>query len=456
MTAENNKLHTLLCMLKTARSQAERSDLIRFASKVRGRRIVADALWAALGVSGTSVVSLLQVLVISRWADNGDYGKATLVLGAVGLANGLLIGPLSQSHLRLLFDYRQKGLELSFERVYTSLQVQVSVACVGAYLFFACAMASQGKVFYLASLPCACVMLSVQPQLARELNRLEASRHQRSINVTSLLIQAIILVVLIVLLRISTIPGDVAVLVAQLAGPLAALLWLRRGRISIEDTASAEDTAVVSKKVMGSVFSYGWSLPLTWLTYWLMSNSDRYFLESFLSEAAVGTYSVNSSLWSKPFMLLNGTLETLTRSLVYRSSTGHQGPSVWAVLKGRLVVTAVASVLAIVAIMIAWKLADDFVLAPHYRGTRSLAITIAVAYTFHAVAHCFTPVLLGRGLAHLSLVAAVSGAAASASCNYFLIPKYGMSGAASAAVVGYLVFAVAMALATLAASGKRR
>ena len=108
-----------------------------------------------------------------------------------------------------------------------------------------------------------------------------------------------------------------------------------------------------------------------------------------------------------------------------------------------------ASFLAILAIAIAWKTADDWLLAPHYRGTRSLAITIAVAYTLHAIAHCFTPVLLGRGVAHLSLVAAVSGAAASATCNYFLIPKYGMSGAASAAAVGYLVVASAMALATL-------
>ena len=449
MIDQNKKLDKLLRMLKAIPSLSQRNALINAASKIRGRRIVADALWASLGVSGSAVFSLLQVLAISRWADNADYGRATLVLGAIGLANGILIGPLSQSHLRLLFDYRQSGLELSFERVYTSLQVKVSVACVAAYLLFALAMASQGKTFYLASLPFACVILSIQPQFARELNRLEASRNQRRINVASLLNQAVILSALVLLLRIPTIPGDVAVLVAQVAGPTSAMLWLRRGRSSIEDNASAEETTFVSKKVMASVFSYGWSLPLTWLTYWLMSNSDRYFLESFLSEAAVGTYSVNSSLWSKPFMLLNGTLETLTRPLIYRSSAGHQGPSVLAVLKGRLLVTVGASFLAILAIAIAWKTADDWLLAPHYRGTRSLAITIAVAYTLHAIAHCFTPVLLGRGLAHLSLVAAVSGAAASATCNYFLIPKYGMSGAASAAAVGYLVFASAMALATL-------
>src|SRR5689334_17498951 len=74
------------------------------------RRIVGDAVWVAISSGVSAVIALVNVRIVSRMCDAASYGEASLVLGVVTLISGLVLGPLSMTHLRLIYEYRARQM----------------------------------------------------------------------------------------------------------------------------------------------------------------------------------------------------------------------------------------------------------------------------------------------------------------------------------------------------------
>jgi O-antigen/teichoic acid export membrane protein len=416
-------------------------------------RARSEGAWAFAGTLGNALLSLALVKVISSRADVGQFGETSLVLGVVALVQGVALSPISMSHLRLLYTYQARGQDHAFDVAFRTLALQASTLASAIYLLAAFSFHALGTSFYLRHAPLACALLFVQPQLAQQLNWAESMRRQRQVALTVLLSQTGMLVATAVLLRARLVDPGTAILTGQLAGPLLALAIARLSAPS-HPNRSIEVPDSLPRELRRAVLRYGWSFPLSWALSWITSTSDRYFLVASLTPMVVGAYAANYGLWSKPFLLLNGSLDLLTRPILYRAGIKGDGLRSRQVVALRAGVSLVSSAVLVLAVALLFDPVGSLLLTSAYRIPKSAAIGIAIGYGLYSLAQCFTPVLLSQDRPHLALIATGVGAAAGAIANFVFIPRFGTNGAALACVIGF--GALAVVLSTLGWMGLKR
>jgi O-antigen/teichoic acid export membrane protein len=412
------------------------------------RRIVGDAVWVAISSGVSAVIALVNVRIVSRMCDAASYGEASLVLGIVTLISGLVLGPLSMTHLRLIYEYRARSMSAWFGGAFGRLFRWSAVACATVYATIAVISSVTGGVIYRRHLVGAVLLLLVSPQLSMIQNRNESVRNQRSLAGINILQQLSGVCGTVLLLR-AGVPGGYAIVYSQLVAMVLPILLFGKKPV-VEKEASIEvdptQQLVEGRRLRSTVVTYGWSVAAGRIAAWVASTSDRYLVEMFLSLERVGVYTLNYGLWSKPYLVLTGIFEIASRPIIYQRAADGKWSEVRRIIRIRLLVSVAVCLVVTPVLYLLTGWLSSIILSPGYDVGKGLVAWLLIGHVFFFVGNTFMSVFLAKNHGHVPLIATSVSAVANALANLVLIPRYGLTGAAAATAVSYAIFAVIMAL----------
>lgn len=412
------------------------------------RRIVGDALWVAISSGASAIIALVNVRIVSRMCDAASYGEASLVLGVVTLISGFVLGALSMTHLRLIYEYKARGMSAWFASAFGKLFKWSAGACAGLYIALAVLSNRGGASIYRKYAIAATLMLLLSPYLYMMQNRHESARDQRRNAAINILQQLSIAGGTVLLLK-AGVAGGYAIIYSQLAAIIFPIIFLG-GRptkatvseVIVEQPKRAEAEA---RDLRSAVVKYGWSVAAGRVASWVASTSDRYLIEMFMSIDRVGVYTLNYGLWSKPYLMLSGVLELASRPVIYQRAADGKWSEVRRIIRLRLIV-AVAICLVVTPllyVLTGWLSAT--ILSPQYAVEKSLILWLLVGHVFFMLGGTFMSVFLAKNHGHVPLIATSISAVANGLANFVMIPRYGLTGAAAATAVSYAILAAVMA-----------
>ena len=404
------------------------------------RKFFSDSFWSLFGNLVSVLAGLAAIKIITRLVAADDYGKASLVLGGVALLNSLLIGPLMVAHMRVYFDFIKREMALWYARMFNWVLGIAGVLSLLIYFLVAYIYNLRGNSIFLMLVVPAIVMIIVQPYLSAVTSYLEAHRLYRKLALVNILQKVFYPVILLLLLN-SALSGAYSIVLSQ---GLAIIPLIILFHVIIEQKAlnkKPDNDRDEVAKVKKSFTSFGWALPLGYLVHWVLSTSDRYLIEHFMTLKDVGVYAMNYGLWSIPFLMLNGWLEILTRPHVYRDAADHNWKNVKKILLFRTGFALIIIFIGTVLLYFFGKPIASIMLSGQYWLDKKLMMQIAIAHCFMVLGYSVFPVFLACKKTNMILIATFVGAIINISINIYAIPVYGITGAAASTLVSYIVWA---------------
>jgi O-antigen/teichoic acid export membrane protein len=195
----------------------------------------------------------------------------------------------------------------------------------------------------------------------------------------------------------------------------------------------------INRKCLRQLLVFGGPLVLSNLTMFALNFSDRFFLREFRSLEVVGVYAVGykfgymlNFLVIQPFnMMWQG------RMFVIHKQTDHQR-----IFRHMFVLYSLLLIAAGLGLALVGSAAVPILVDHRYVGAASIIPVVTLAYIFLGMGYFLQ---VGMFLASRTvLIGAVSATAAITNLvlNYILIRSFGMTGAAWATLLGFLVLAV--------------
>jgi O-antigen/teichoic acid export membrane protein len=416
--------------------------------KLRSRTLFSDARWSLAGNLFSVVGGLAAVKVIAAFVPKTEFGRASLALGVIALLTLLLVNPLLTAHLRFYFDHLNGASSEGYHKRFRWLLLGVGLLSTIGYALIAMAGYWTRNGLYLGLILPAALLLFVQPHVNATNNYLEAQRRYRPLAFVSLLLKAGQVPILIGLLVIG-VSGAYGIVLSQALASLAvALVFVARRRqltqpiIPSSGLVQVQDSGVRPSQFAGGIY-------VATFFGWLLTTSDRYVVGHYLSLSAVGIYAMNYGLWSLPYQILNGWLETMTRSRIYnRAAEGDWQAvtrSMWLrVLAGVAVASAGTALLCFFGRNLALMLVGE-----SYWAGWKLMLFIAAGHIFFVVGSSAVTVLFAAKNTHILSLANLAGAAANVLLNIYLIPRWGIVAAGATTFLSYVLWAAILLAGTV-------
>lgn len=411
-------------------------------------KFLSDVGWSLTGSLASAAAGLLTVKIATARIETPAYGQASLLLGAVSLLSGFLIGPLLATHLRFYFDYWKRGLANWFASVYRSLLLASCTVVSVGYCIFGSYKSRDGEPLYWDHAWVVVVLLLVQPQLVTVANYFEAHRQQRHLALLNILIAGLPPCFLVGMLAVVS-PVDALLLSYGVAFSIL-LLLCRRPRDGVTPMQEAMPTHDEWPALLVGIRDFGWVLPMIFLAQWFLATGDRYLLQYLGSTADVGLYAMNYGLWALPFVVLTNWLDILTRPIIFEAAARLDWRRVKKIVFARTIFGVVASVAMLVAITLFAEVVANAMLGRYYWAGTPLAVTIAAAHCFYVLGFSLTKLFIAAKRLHVIFYASMVAAVINLAANWILIPHWGIIGAGYSLLLAYIIWA---ALLMLAAAG---
>jgi O-antigen/teichoic acid export membrane protein len=379
----------------------------------------------ARGVPG--VISLFAIAVYTRLLAPEDYGHYALVIAGVGLANKLAFEWLRLGLLRFAPAMREQQDRLLATIAASFLGLVVSTAALGAVAFTL--TDPQSRWLIAAGVSLLWVQALFDLQLERARSQLLPKRYGLMAMTRACL--ALAFGVLLVLVGF----GALGLLLALMLGMVVALIRpltveARQLRLRLFDPA-----------LLASLSRYGGPLAVTAALSFIIGSSDRFLIGWLLSDAAVGRYAVAYDVTSASIGLLLMIVNLAAYPLVIRAFEDHGVERARQQLVASSTALLAIGVPAVVGLIVLARPLAGVLLGAEFQADAAVLIpliAIAVllrdlkAYYFDLAFH------LGRNTTGQIWVT-LAGAGVSIGLNLWLIPRYGLVGAASANISAYAV-----------------
>jgi len=379
----------------------------------------------ARGVPG--LVSLLAIAVYTRLLAPEQYGQYALVIAGVGLANKLVFEWLRLGLLRFLPAMRERPDSLLATIAATYLGLVITTGAAGAV---ALALTDPGSRWLVAAgMPLLWIQALFDLELERARGQLLPKRY--GLMAVTRVCLALALGVLFVLVGF----GALGLLLALIVGMLVALILpltaeLRHLRLARFDPA-----------LLSRLSRYGGPLAVTAALSFLIGSSDRFLIGWLLSDAAVGRYAVAYDLTSFSIGLLLTIVNLAAYPLVVRALEDH------GLERARQQLTASSTALlavglpaAIGLIVLARPLAGLLLGAQFQADAATLIPLIAVAALLRDLKAYYFDLAFHLGRNTLGQIwVTLAAACVSIGLNLWLIPRFGLVGAACANISAYAV-----------------
>ena len=407
-------------------------------------KFLSDASWSLAGnvlsvLTGLAVVKIITSLVVTR-----DYGQASLVMGVVALLNGLLVGPLMTAHLRVYFDYLERGMGRWFAKMFNRVLSVAGMVILLLYAFIALIFNLTGNTTYWELLIPVSILILAQPYLSTLTNYLESHRRQKELAIVNVLHKVVYPLFLILLLETTILPVNV-IIISQGLAILFVLAVFRVPKAQKESNKWPEDKLKELGTLRNSIVEFGWALPLGYFVMWFVTTGDRYLIEHFSTLENVGIYAINYGFWSMPYIMLNGWLEILTRPLLYDKAAKNNWEGVKKIILQRTVFGLFVSVIGTFALYMLGESIAAIMFGKHYWVSRELMMIIAVAHCFYVVGYSIVPLFLAGKKSKTILLATSVAAVINFVINLIFIPTYGIVGAALTTLLTYVVWVSVLA-----------
>jgi O-antigen/teichoic acid export membrane protein len=416
--------------------------------ELRSPTLRPDAWWSLAGNLFSVLGGLAAVKVIAAFVPDAEFGRASLALGVIGLLTLFLLNPLSTAHLRLYFDHTNGGSSDSFYVRFKWLLVGVGLLSIVCYTLIAVIGGWAGNRLYLGLVLPAAVLLFVQPHASATNNYLEARRRYRPLAFATLLFKAGQVPLLLGLLVIG-LSGAYGIILSQALASLAlVLVFADRRHLSTQPSvrSSGLEEAQASR---GLASRFAGGVYLATFFGWVLTTSDRYVVGHYLSLRAVGIYAMNYGLWSLPYQILNGWLDSVSRSRTYtRAAEGDWqavSRSLWLrVFAGLAAASAGTILLCFVGRPVALMLVGE-----SYWSSWRLMLLIAAGHIFFVIGQSTVTVLFAAKNTSILSLANVAGAAVNVLLNIYLIPRWGIVAAGATTLLSYVLWAFILLAGTV-------
>ena len=204
----------------------------------------------------------------------------------------------------------------------------------------------------------------------------------------------------------------------------------------------------VAELVKPSGFSYqegkhilciGGAIAVTAPAYWVMSSSDRWFLQYFTDATMIGVYSISCSVAIAGMTVNNAILTIWTPE----ATKLFENTPIEGLNKVGSITEAMIAALACVWLAVAASGADlvHLLTPPAFHAGTAVVPFIAAGVFFHGVCHLSGTIYVLEKRVASTIFWWIVGAAANMLSCFFLVPKIGMSGAALSQVAGFAVTA---------------
>jgi len=405
--------------------------------ELRSPTLLPDAKWSLAGILFSVFGGLAAVKVIAIFIPKAEFGRASLVLGVVGLLTLLMVNPLLTAHLRLYFDHMGSGRA---ENYFQGLLLGVGILSTVCYTLFAILGRSRGNGLYLGLVLPAALLLLVQPYANATNNYLEGQRLYRPLAFASLLLKTSPVIFLLGLL-VTGMSGAYCIILSQALAALALVLVFahRRPRAQQPNVGSSglEETpgsAGLARRFAGGIY-------LASFFGWVLTTSDRYVVGHYLSLSAVGIYAMNYGLWSLPYQMLNGWLDTVTRSRIYARAAHSDWPALTRSLWLRVVAGLAAASAGTILLCLIGKRIAFMLLGESYWSSWKLMAFIAAGHIFFVIGSSAVTVLFAMKNTRVLSLANVAGAMVNVLLNIYLIPRWGILAAGATTFLCYVLWA---------------
>ncbi|MBI4681146.1 MAG: oligosaccharide flippase family protein [Nitrospirae bacterium] len=404
------------------------------------QKFIAESFWSLFGNIVSVFAGLAAVKIITKLVVSDDYGRASLVLGVIALLNSLLVGPLMAAHMRVYFDYIEREMALWYSRVFNKVLIVAGLTALLIYAMIGYVYNFIGNHIFLTLIIPAALMILAQPYMTAITSYLEAHRRQKQLATVNILQKALHPIFLFLLLMTVISPVK-AIVISQGAVILILLLFFNAHDAQRKSDKLPEDANKELAALRKSMMEFGWALPLSYTIMWFLTTSDRYLIDHFMNPREVGIYSMNYGFWSMPFLMLNGWLEILTRPYLYDKAAKNDWKGVKQILLRRTFFAVTISLLGAALLYILAERIASVMLGNSYWFGWQLMIAITVAHCFMVIGYSVMPAFLAGKKPMMILAATLIAALSNIIINLFVIPAYGLIGAAMSTLISYIIWA---------------
>ena len=394
------------------------------AMKNKYQTLAGNTVKLGLGTFGSKILVFLMVRFYTEYLSPADYGTADLITQTANLLIPLVSLGIIDAVFRFVMDETEDAAG-----VFTA---GLFVILAGSVLAGVFALAAHTELDGSACLITAFIVASNFHTLASQLVR--AKGDMTLFAVQGLLNTALVIGLNILLLAFFHLGVTGYVLSTALADILTTGYLAVRARLWCFLKKPEKGT-------LSRMLRYCVPLIPTATFWWITSVSDRYMITAWLGSAANGIYAVSAKLPTILTVLSSVFMEAWLFSAVTERQDGAQAhlqfyASVWRTFVAGMVLSA-SAVIAFSRLAVRLLAEEEFFSAWQFVPVLCLAMVFAAFSTF------LSSVYVVSKKSTLSFWTALLGAGSNLLMNFFLIPRIGILGAATATLLSYvLVFLV--------------
>jgi len=392
---------------------------------VAGRGLVRDGLVYAVGLALRGGLSLLVLPAATRILGPEEFGVATAALVIASVLSIVFTLGCNFAILRIYFDEPETAERTDWAMLLRA-QLLLGAALAGvAWLLGPLWSGIYDGVPWSSALQLAVLLGFAQAAQTTALSVLRAARR----------VYAFVGVVLVQVV----VGGTLAVLLAAEHGPAGLVGGLALGAslgalLGLALTYRRPSWSWISLRA-GLLLSIPFAAVM--LSGWVFGLSDRVLIERFLGLASLGSYQVAYALAIVP-ILLTDALQTAWLPHFYRLDASTKRA-----LPGRLATRVTVAVAAVAAGVVLLSPAIGALLAPTDFDVPVTVVALVVSATFVRASYLIAFAVLSDAKESRSIARASSlGAAVNVALNLWLIPLWGLTGAALTTLVAYGVISI--------------
>ena len=399
------------------------------------RRLARHSAIYGIGGLVSRILATILLPLYTHYLPPSAYGQVEIVTAATAVLAIVLQMGIASAFFRFYFDAKEQAEKLTVVR--TSFWFTMAMSTVGLLLgvLFAGPIShwiGLGHQPWLVRAGAVGLWAQTNYQQLTALFRVEERSTAYAIaSITNVLVTVAAMVVFVAVFHW----GAVGLVVGNFTGTLAVYLGLLAYRT--EQLGLEFDRTLLRK-----MQRFGMPLVPSALALWMINFIDREFVSWYKGNAEVGVYSAAVKIASViTFVLI--AFRTAWPAFAYSIEDDREARRTYSFVLTYLLAFASWSALALGALAPWWT---ELLTDPKYaRAEKGIAL-LAFAGAIYAG---YTVLAIGSGRARrtqLNWVVSGIGAAANVALNFWLVPRYGMVGAAVSTLAAYLVLFAGMTL----------
>ena len=392
---------------------------------------------AVYGIGGlvSRILATILLPLYTHYLHPGAFGEVEIITAATAVLAIVLQMGIASAFFRFYFDAKEPAAKLTVVR--TSFWFTMGAATIG--LVLGIAFASQishllglGDQPWLVCAGAVGLWAQTNYQQLTALFRVE----ERSTSYAIASVANVLLTVAAMVLFVAVFHwGSVGLVVGNFTGTLlvyVVLVAYRNEQLGLE----------FDRTLLRRMQKFGMPLVPSALALWLINFIDREFISWYNGNAEVGVYSAAVKIASViTFVLI--AFRTAWPAFAFSIEDDREARRAYSFVLTYLLAFASWAALALGALAPWWT---DLLTAPQYQRAEKAIALLAFSGVVYAG---FTVLAIGSGRARrtqLNWIVTGAGAAVNVGLNFWLIPRYGMVGAAISTLVAYVVLFIGMTL----------